>query len=374
MTIKRYSPETLQELRSLVNPVDLLTGTGGVSLSDIMVGHDEIRCPCPLHGGDNKSAFSWRKSTGTWTCFSQNCGNNLPRDVFNFVSLKLGISFAEAILYVAQQCGFDLPNEENIENKQIYELCRDAVRDVNLAKKYRIENLKELSYLPGYTKEGFDTIVSYLETRGYDYDDLKLFKLYPSKDSFKLLRLGIPVFDEKGKLVGINARLMDTIMEYPTEIKGDDGKVYPINKYRLSKYNKGSILYNLNNAKEHSVENGMIIVEGQFDVMRLHTYGYKNAVCTMGTILTPQQISLLYKHCFHAIFLVEEGSAAEKGVMKSISKMKFGMKISVAMLPSGDADSNSKDVIDYTLKNAVRLSNNQIKDIIKEVNSGLQSK
>jgi len=365
----RVSPEQIQELKQMVNPVDILTGCGGVALSDISTLHDEIRSPCPLHGGDNKTAFSWKKSSGSWVCFSHGCGDG-SRDVFGFVSKKMGISFWESVKYIAQLYNYslvDVGDNESNNKKEVY-LYRNTVNEINSAKKYKVENLKELSYLPGYTKSGFETIVSYLESRDYDYPSLKEFKLYPSIDTFKMLRLGIPVYDEEGKLVGINARLMDTIMDYP-ETVSIENKNLPVPKYRMSKFNKGSALYNLNNAKKHSIREGLIVVEGQFDVMRLHTYGIKNSVCTMGTSLTSQQTSLVYKNSFKICFLVEEGAAAEKGVIASLKQLKLGMPVSIARLSKGDADNNPEFIVKDVLKNSIKLSDGDLKRIINEEKS-----
>lgn len=359
----RYNPNTLRELKDSVNPVDILSGIGGIPMSDIVIGGDEIRCPCPLHGGDNKSAFSWKKSTNTWMCFSRGCGSSINRDVFGFVSLKLGIPFRESVLQVARLCGKNILEEAD-EKSEIDIINKKTIKFSRSSKRYKLSPLKELSFYPGYIKSGFPLMLKYLESRGYNYETLDCFKLYPSKDSFGLLRLGIPVFDEFNKIVGINSRLMDTVIDYPTEIKGSDDKIYPVPKYRLFRYNKNSILYNLNNAKDYSLEKGLIVVEGQFDVIRLHTYGFKNTVCTMGTTISSQQTPLLYKYCYHVIFLVEEGKAAEEGVLKSIKELQGLMKISIARLPSGDADSNTKEVIEHTLNNAIRLSPQDVKEIV----------
>lgn len=358
-----YTRQSLDFLKETVDPKDILITIGGISPSKISDDGDEIRCPCPLHGGDNKTSFSWKRSKGSWACFSRGCGENHSHDIFGFVELKLNLNFITAAELLSRQFGVALQKEGALEKSNSeYIYASTTVKEKNRLEKYKVDNLEQLGWLPGYYEQGFEYLLDYVTERGYNYEEVKGFNLYPSVDFLNILRMGIPVYDENNRLVGINARLMDKVMSYPDEVE-KDGKVYQVPKYRMTKFQKGSVLYNLNNARNSSIKEGLILVEGQLDVIRLHTYGYKNAVCCMGTSLTQQQVSLIYKHCFHLIFLVEEGQAAWDGVMKSIKQLKGGIKVSIAKLPSGDADSNSKETIQATLEAKQELSISDLKRI-----------
>ena len=357
-----YSRECIERLRQLVDLREVLTSYGNVSHQDIVETSDEIRCPCPIHQGDNRSGFSWRKSTGLWKCFTKDCGNSGEHDVFGFVSLLQGVTFKQAIDLLAERYNFPLEEEDeelNIDSDS-EEYTKDCIKFGSYKKKYQATNIKTLSNLPGYYKNGFPNVFKYLSCRGYKYSDIKKFNLYPFLDINNLLRVGIPVYDDIGRLVGVNARLMDNIIEYPETVINNDGVEISVSKYKMTSFKKGQILYNLNNAKGQSVQRGLVIVEGQFDVIRLYTYGIYNAVCTMGTTLTPQQVALLYKYCYHVIFLVEEGEAALSGVSKSVKALSNGMKVSIAKLSSGDADNNPREVVLDALNNMKTLNNKEL--------------
>lgn len=357
-----YTRESIENLKQSVDLKEVLITLGGVSPAAITDTGDELRCPCPIHGGDNRTAFSWKKASRSWVCFSHGCGGDaVSHDVFGFLKLKLGINFIESVELLSKTFGIML-EKGRPEIEHVYKFSRESVKEKGLVDKYKISEMRTLSWLPGYYQEGFEYVLSYLESRNYDYNDLKIFNMYPCLDFLKTLRLGIPVYDEDYNLVGINARLMDTIMTYPETIEHED-KVYAVPKYRMSTFPKGSVLFNLNNAKNYSVRDGLIIVEGQLDVARLHTYGIYNSVCTMGTTLSSAQVSLLYKNCYHVLFLVEEGEPALAGVARSIRQLKGGMRVSIAKLPSGDADSNSREIIIETLKQAKELSNEELIEI-----------
>lgn len=355
-----YTRESLDLLKQIIDPKDVLISLGSVSANKISDSGDEIRCPCPIHGGDNRTSFVWKRSTGTWNCFSHGCGRNIPHDVFGFLKAKYNLNFIQAAELLSKTFGIQLEKGSNIVNTFNYSI--QSLKQANIEKKYKPELLKSLSYLPGYHQEGFDYMVEYLRTRNYNYEDIKEFNLYPSLDFLNILRVAIPVYDDCDTLVGINARLLDSIMNYPEYVE-KDGNTYYVPKYRMNKFPKGSVLFNLNRAKCNALVDGIILVEGQFDVIRLHTYGINNVVCTMGTTLTTEQIALLYKYCYRITFLVEEGEAAWSGVMKSIKNIQDGMRIFLTRLPSGDADSNPKTTIDACLKKLYELSKKDIKSI-----------
>ena len=54
---------------------------------------DEWRSSCPLHGGDNSSAFAVYNDGKTWTCFTHDCGTG---DVISFVEKWKGYDFQQA--------------------------------------------------------------------------------------------------------------------------------------------------------------------------------------------------------------------------------------------------------------------------------------
>lgn len=62
-------------------------------------------------------------------------------------------------------------------------------------------------------------------------------------------------------------------------------------------YNKSSVLFGLNRAKDYiKQEDSVIIMEGYFDVISAHCAGVQNAVASCGTALTPQHIKLIARY------------------------------------------------------------------------------
>lgn len=354
-----YSKNSLETLRDLADPVEILSTIGGIPYYHIQDMGTEVRSPCPLHGGDHKTAFSWKKGDGIWTCFSKRCGeeDGVIRDLYGFVMLKKGVPFDEAARIVAGMYGFSLEQQDIDSFSELY-IASKLKKDYSKVDKYIIDQLEELNELPGFVgnKDTYTFMMRYLYRRGYyDVELIKDFKLYPCVDSKGFLRLGIPTFDDNNRLVGVNSRRMDSILNYPATEP----------KYRLiSGFKKGSVLFNLNRAKNYSRQKGIILVEGEFSTIRLCSYGINNVVCSMGTSLSDKQLALIYKYSYHLTFLVEEGQAALEGVYRSIRNIiPNAVSVSVAKLPSGDPDDNDKKTIVQVLENANKISINQIEKI-----------
>jgi DNA primase len=368
-----YKRESLETLRAIIDPKDVLLSLGGVSPRDLFDNGDELRCPCPIHGGDNRTAFAWKRNINKWQCFTKNCGENTSRDIFAFISLKLQIPFHKAAELLAERYHFTLEKGTlgDMEAYKSSDLAKTSsyVKEFNTRSKYVVNNLPALKDLPGYDPDNLDTMIKYLNSRGYMYDDISIFNFYPMIDSCGILRMGIPVYDDSNRIVGVNARLMNTVIDYPETVM-KDGKELPVPKYKMTSFQKGSVLYNLNNAKAHALKDGLILTEGQLDVSRLHTYGIYNSVCTMGTSLTTQQVSLIYRCAFKLTFLLEEGEAARKGVAKSLKNLATGIKLYIAELPSGDADSNTKEVVTATLDEAIELTDKTKQKFIDYYSNG----
>lgn len=354
-----YTKESIEQLKQIINPVEVLIHVGGVSASEMTDNGYEVRCSCPLHGGDNPSGFSWRSQEGVWTCFTKGCGEASGRDVFAFVQLKLGMNFKEAVEYLANMFGFSLQSGE-VSEVSNYVKASKVRKDMQALTASSAQQLK-LSTLPGYYPEGKEDVYAYLSSRGYnDPSIIEYFNLYPCVDSFKCLRLGIPAYDTDGDLVGVNARRMDGILEYPESVTNLDGKVRKLNKYEMiANFKKGLVLFNLHRAKQESLEKGLILVEGELSCIRMVSYGFTNTVAIRGSVISKDQALLLYKHCFNLTILVESGEAAQEGTIKILEKLP-GMKISIARLEQGDPDDNPKEKIQEALSKAVLYTEDDI--------------
>jgi len=353
-----YSRELLDTILDRTDPLDVLNYCG-VRVSQQSAY--EIRCACPIHNGDNDSAFSFDRRNKVFSCFSHNCLSEKKRDAITFLIAVKKCSFKEAIEILAQLAGVELTEEQKYSvNAFDYQYITQFNKSEHSVNKLKPTLLPEIRIFNLY-KDGWEYVKQYLESpeRNSTLEEIKDFGLYPGVDKFSHLRLYIPIHDDMGRLVGLSGRKMDTILPYP-EVTLKDGKVKIPPKYdNLSGLKKASVLYNLHRAKEHA-DNGLIIVEGQFDAIRMVNYGYPNTVAKMGPVLSDQQSGLLYRYATRVLLLVEDSKKVdpETGQVlslvhrdKNLNKLKYGMRVEVAYLDK-DPDSSTKEEIDKALSAA----------------------
>lgn len=84
-----------KEIKQLINMRSLLASYG-------VEPDKNNRCSCPIHGGDNATAFSISSDLQTWNCHSKcDCGG----DIFTFVEKKEGVGNAQAKLLLMERFG-----------------------------------------------------------------------------------------------------------------------------------------------------------------------------------------------------------------------------------------------------------------------------
>jgi len=80
-----------------------------------------------------------------------------------------------------------------------------------------------------------------------------------------------------------------------------------------------------------------ILVEGQFDVLRLVLAGFEEVVAPLGTGLTEEQGALLQRHTPHVILLYDSDDAGLRATFRAGDELlRHKLRVSVATLPEGE--------------------------------------
>ena len=313
MTQKRVSKEErrnqLNRLKESVN-ADQLLGMLGFEISRSV--SDEVRAPCKVHGGDNKTSFRMNKRTKNWMCFSHGCHEEIGYDVISLLKHMLNLSFMDAVKYLENISGVNIHDETSyIEFKRLKD--RREFIDRMQDNKQVPSALVTEAYLKSFRKFRSD----YFEKKGFSAELLDEFEVGGGYvDKYGYQRDVIPIRSSEGVLKAYSCR----------DITGKADEDY---KYLLTKgFDKDKVLYNLNNAKKHMGEKRtLIIVEGFKGVWRCHMAGYKNTVACMGSRITTGQQSLLYSNAFTIILLLDGDEAGVKGTAKAVKDMKGKINI-----------------------------------------------
>ena len=280
---------------------------------------------CPFHN-EKTPSFTVTPSRQIFKCFG--CGEG--GDVIAFLMKINNQSFIDVIKEQAQALGIELPNnygEKTNESKEEITRLKDAVYDAMMFYHENLQNNENaLKYLEkrgvgevaigkfflGLANNSNFDLKKHLREKGYTNDELyKAGLLYEKNgdyvDRFKN-RVIIPIFDVNSKPVAFGARAI---------IEGQSPKY--LNSPESIIYNKSSILFGLNSAKEAiRDEDAVIIMEGYFDVISAQVSGVKNVVASCGTALTPQHIKLLSRYTMsRRIYLAFDTDAAGRKATKS---------------------------------------------------------
>lgn len=197
----------------------------------------------------------------------------------------------------------------------------------------------EAPALPRHYMERYDDLpieaMDYLrgDKRGLDDYTIEFWGLkYDNREK----RVMLPIYDIKGRLVATSGRAIHDYIEP---------------KYRhMTGFKRRFQLFGEDPKYREPIPDDKprgIIVEGQFDVIRLWQLGYRGAVAMYGSHMTPQQIDR-FKAMFSSAVALADGDAAGR-TAGDLLKQQFdalGFPIDVVHTPEGLDPGNPKFTLD----------------------------
>ncbi len=339
----RISEKTLEQIRhisieSIVSPyVDF-----------VKKGADLWAC-CPFHAEDTPS-FKINTDKNFYKCF----GCDAKGDTISFIRYKLGYSYPDAIIYIAEKYGINVEyeGEDNVYRKDILALHED-LQVIMRNSLYTDDGTKAREYIlnRGFTDDDLNTFgLGYIPPR-YNYSEI--YRKY-SKDV--LFNSG---YFKEGQY-GVTPRFFDRLMLPIKNVTGsiaafagrslDGSEPKYLNSAESELFHKRYTLFNIDKAKDAMKKSGKcLVVEGYFDVMRLYKSGYQNTVAPMGTALTIEQINLIKRYASEVILVFDGDAAGEKAANKSLSSF-----VQVDMFPKVVFLGNNEDPDTFILQHGVK--------------------
>ena len=303
---------------------------------------------CPFHS-EKTPSFMVNEEKQIFHCFG--CGEG--GDVFTFLIKAGHYSFPQAVEELAKRYGVRLPARELSASQKKQMDKRESLFEINrIASEYfrdlltrRREGEEGRRYLSqrgisqevvaehglGYSTDRWDGLVEYLREKKASLDLAReLGLIFPKKregwyDAFRS-RVLFPIFDLHQRIVGFGGRIIK------------EGEPKYLNSPESSIYHKGEVLYGLQVAKRYATDKDcIIVVEGYFDLLTLHQYGWRHSVATLGTALTPQHIRTLKRYTKNLITLFD---ADQAGVQATLRSLPLFLEEEVAgktvILPNGE--------------------------------------
>ena len=364
---------------------------------------------CPFHNDKNPS-MSVSPSRGIFKCFS--CGEG--GDALSFLVKIQNREYKDVILELAEKYGIELPKKYT-PSSETKDLKKDMIKACTKAAKFYHTQLRSADdankamtalrarnvddsvidrFTLGWAPNKYDVLYKELKKEFKD-DVLEKAGLILKSNSGGWIdrfrnRIIIPIQNENGEYVAFGARAVDE-GQNPKYLNSSDSLIY----------NKSKLLFGLYTAQEAiKNEDGVLIMEGYFDVISAQAHGVENAVASCGTALTAEHVKLLSRYTkSRRIYLsfdtdnaginaTKKGSAVIKETLavlgdvkqfdeshiSSASDNKYACEIRVVSPPQGkDPDefirTTGGEAFKEFIKNAPLLIDFLLNNILKEKNS-----
>ena len=293
---------------------------------------------CPFHN-EKSPSFKVDSDKGFFKCF----GCDAKGDGITFIMRKLGFSYYDAVIYLAEKYGIsiELDGEENSHSKDILSLHEEILK-ISRKSFYAAEGLKAKEYIfsRNFNDEDCNEFgIGYLSSNT-DYSNI--FKTYPKEvlynsGFFKESQYKTPYSRFFNRLMLPIRNITSSIAAFAGRSLDGSNPKY-LNSAESAVFHKGYTLFNIDKAKDAMKQSrNALIVEGYFDVMRLYKSGFKNAVAPMGTALTHEQIALLKRYADEITVMFDGDSAGEKAAFRSLERFaEKGLFPKVVFLPQTD--------------------------------------
>ena len=299
---------------------------------------------CPFHG-EKTASFTVYPDTQSYYCFG--CGSG--GDVITFIKNIENLDYIDAVRFLADRVGLDVPDENNYDstmNKRrlrMLEANREAARffhkclqtkDGAIGYRYfkgrGLTDETIVKFGLGFAPDSFFALTNYLINKGFTKEELVFANLARRSqknpdniyDNFRN-RIMFPIIDVKGNVIAFGGRVMD------------DSKPKYLNTSDTLVYKKSMGVFALNLAKK-SGKDSLILCEGYMDVIALHQAGFTNAVAGLGTALTSEQAQLLSRYASEILISYDADEAGQKAAARALTIFKkTNAKIKILRLSGG---------------------------------------
>jgi DNA primase len=236
---------------------------------------------CPFHSNTHSASCCISINSGAWLCYNPSCGEaGALIELIKRVSHKNDF---EALRFISNKA------QESLDNFD--ELLSDAMNDKPDFEEFSQDTLDRLHA----DLAGSNQATKYLLSRGINEDSIKDFWLGYSNSMNMVVT---PVHSPDGKPIGIVGRSIE-------------GKSFK-NSTNLP---KSKTLFNIHRAKK--IGDQVIIVESNFDAIRVHQAGFPNVVATLGGFLSNEQKNILNRY-FSKIIIMTDSDEAGRQLGQSI--------------------------------------------------------
>jgi DNA primase len=356
MDIPRLHPDTIEEVKTKVDIVDVIGGHVVLKKR----GKDYLGS-CPFHQ-EKSPSFSVSPTKQMYYCFGCQAGGNaitflmeLGKQSFTEVVLDLARRYQVPVQTLEPEQRQELQRRLS-QREQLYEIMaitanfyqhalnqpqgETALKYLKDERAFSDETIQ--SFQLGYAPAGWETLANYLiEQKHFPPQAIVAAGLAIARkdgtsyyDRFRD-RLMIPIRDLRGRVIAFGGRTLS-----------DEQPKY-LNSPETELFDKGNTLYGLDRAKDAiSKTDRAVVVEGYFDVIALHAVGIDSAVAALGTALSLAQVKQLVKFTESKQIILnfdadKAGNIAAERAIGEVTDLAYQgqLQLRILNLPTGkDAD------------------------------------
>ena len=233
-----YSDEIIEEVRSRNDIVDVISTY--VKLQKKGSSYFGL---CPFHN-EKSPSFSVSRQKQMYYCFGCGAGGN----VFTFLMEYENYTFVEALKYLADRAGVELPEEEYSREAKERADTRAILLEINKAaaqyyyiqlkssrgavgleyfKKRKLSDETIKAFGLGYSNKYSDDLYRYLKSKGYKDDMIAKAGLISIDEKNGVYdkfwnRVMFPIMDVNSRVIGFGGRVMGDAKPKISELPGDN--------------------------------------------------------------------------------------------------------------------------------------------------------
>ena len=326
MAIRGYNARKVDSTHYAPNHIKSIIKALGLDI--VAEPGNEVMFYCPFHSNRHTASCCINKSSGVWLCFNPSCGE--AGSLTELVRRVLHKNDFEAIRFIAAQEQQALNNFDEViaglfEEKPDFE-------------EFSQETLDRLHADLAGNKSARD----YLESRGINKDSVDYFRLGYSPGMNMVIT---PVHSPDEMPIGLVGRSIE-------------GKSFK-NSTNLP---KSKTLFNVHRAKK--IGEHVIVVESNFDAVRIHQAGFPNVVAVLGGVLSTEQHKILNRY-FNKITIMTDADLAGRELGLSIANRLRNKDILWASYEYGR-------IYPHDAKDAGDMTDEEIKTCIKNAVSDIE--
>lgn len=307
-------------------------------------GANNYQARCPFHN-EKSPSFTVSPVKQFYHCFG--CGAH--GTAISFLMEHTGMSFPDAVRELAQRVGLQVPESDEFDQGVDRRARERMLTALEQATQFYREQLKASPRAVEYLKRrGLTGETAARFNLGYAPDDWHgLRRVWPDYQDNALDQTGLVISADGKRYDRFRDRVMFPIRNEPGRVIGFGGRVIDagepkyLNSPETELFHKGRELYGLaENRRGIQKTDQVLVVEGYMDVVMLAQHGVDNAIASLGTAITADQVKRLFRLTDQIVFAFDGDAAGRRAAWRALEnalpQLPDGKRATFLFLPEGE--------------------------------------